>query len=434
MGAVALLTLAAIASLMIRSSAMSSRRAAEIDALCADLGKTDIRARDAAVKELSKITDTPSLRRMAMRLGDADPNVGETLPRIFENIGAPAVEPVIEAGRKARNADMPLWLNRWLRPWRARWLGLPSGDDSQIEIWCSNMRVRTPIALSRIGPPARPALLKMIAGRDIVARGIALESLIQMHDPEDFDLFMQLLRSPDTTLVSAGAEGLGPLEWARENSDGRTPEYLPAWKRVDARTDEAVTALVAALNNSTPYVAYEAALALGYYQGNEAALAALIGVVDDRSRRLSIRAVAVASLSRLKDLRAREAVIGTLSDPQPLISLRSAEMLPKDEETARMIAATFDSTDVRVRQGAAAYFVDGAGEDNVLLLSDVYGHLGEEGRETVIAALTRAVAGKFSPNRITIRSASDQARIQQSAKEALEKIRLQSSDARSVSN
>jgi hypothetical protein len=125
--------------------------------------------------------------------------------------------------------------------------------------------------------------------------------------------------------------------------------------------------------------------------------------------------------------------MSALSDTQPSVRLKAAEHLPADEETTRAVVARLDSTDANVQQGVTAYFVARRHGGQILLIPDAYSRLSESGRKSAIAMLNQIATGRaYGISRSG--GLSDGPYPEQTAREALEKIGLQSSDARADSN
>jgi hypothetical protein len=420
--AVAALVVAAIAAMdAIRQRA----REKEIDAIIARLG--DENQRSKAETELAAVTDGTGIRRIVWHLGDDDPNIRDEMVTIIGKIGAGAARPLAEMTFKSYMA-YPAWLQgsptllRIYLGWRQEF---PRSDYLR---WWQNANGSLMEAYGKIGAPARGALIELAS--NVYMRARALQWLACIGDPRDLDLFITYLGDYpiDGTAAANAATGLGVMKYAREERrKANLAVNDAAWREFDARSGEAVQALVSAVASTEAYLRRSAAFALGNYWDNETAMAAVLGVIKNTEEAAAVRIAAASGLKHAEYPAAQQTLLALLYDNDREVRQAVVRTLlgDNDNTTPRAMAALLASTDSLVCESAISFFTGSWEEKNIPLLAQTYGSLDAAGRRNAIIALQRIRDGAYAQGRQGGEIVKKRARLQQAAEDAWRDIHAQ---------
>ncbi|NNJ69772.1 MAG: HEAT repeat domain-containing protein, partial [Kiritimatiellales bacterium] len=240
--------------------------------------------REAAAELANQRGDTVSA--LAQALQDGDPMLRETARCALEMIGKPASERVLETAlTKAKPAA-----KKWLES-RVNWHGAPSW---RLDLWASATAL-SPVfkcekkwtdALQAKGVEARKAMAseKLKPRREYVPLLIAqfssspTKTSSSQNTQETIDFFGLKKRlgeedsGGETTFVAEG----------KKISGNKNKAFLLAMNRLTAMGEEALSLLIAALNDNDPQVANACAAVLGKI-GDERAIAPLLEQLEKRT-------------------------------------------------------------------------------------------------------------------------------------------------------
>jgi HEAT repeat protein len=257
------------------------RKKSAVDDLDAPLFERDIEALTVLL-DLLRDQD-PEVRQSAcVEIGKIGPRAAPAIPALIEQlmeekgglrhgpaealgrIGATAVAPLLERLRREPDAEDSIFL-------ALERMG-PEAEPAipmLLDALKDQDRHGASRALGRIGPRAVPALLEGLESPDCNVRWRATLALQETRaDPEVLvPIFIKLLRDADGNVRQSAAGGLG---------------HLAAFGRLGAFSDEAVAALIEALNDRARYAAREAIDSLGWIGPKaQAAVPALTRMLEE---------------------------------------------------------------------------------------------------------------------------------------------------------
>ena len=305
-----------------------------VDPLIEALNDNHAAVRKEAVLILGKIKDPRAVAPLIGALKDKDYDVEHRAADALANIGDPAVGPLI-AGFK--DAD----------------IGAGFGAAS--------INSAAPLILGRIGAPAVEPLIDALKGPNSTVRKYAAVALGFTKDARAVEPLIDALGDKVADVWMAATAALGQIgapavaslitalhkktSYAYAATDYEESEALG---RIGA---PAVDSLINAMKDTDSVVRKDAAHALGITADHRAVITLIAALKDENSR---VRENAAEALGNIKDPRSAEALIDALKDKTSGIQLLSAKALVevKDPRETEALVGLLQNPDLMVRNYA----------------------------------------------------------------------------------
>jgi HEAT repeat protein len=297
-----------------------------VEPLVARLADDDAQVREATKNALGQIKDPRVLEALVVALRDDDETVRDGAAEALGRIKGPlAVEPLVAALNDHQVCEVAA---RALK--RLGWQ--PVNDVQRLVLAVAERQWEEVVGLVAV------------KGRYHSMTGFSTQSSAAV------EALAEALRDKSATTRQGAVKAIGEI--GREGR--RRRRHVP----------QAVDALVAALRDNNATVRLSAATALaeiGAPRAVDATVAALTGLLRDKSATLGITLSAATVLAEIGDPRAVDALVSALQDSRPRVRETAAELLkrlewaPSDDRERALLAIVDDNWDEVVSCGTAAF-------------------------------------------------------------------------------